>query len=377
MADNLSFLTALATAAPRWDAQLVLILTHVLLWGALDRAIRTHAPKALYRFAFYRQLKSDCWRLLPPGPVERGGFDTRYGYLAWIFIATHHVVAGGLILFSHATHPSDDGIFFRHGTLIALGGFDIMQSLQIVRKAPPFDEVPPQNAPTVDIPLLAHHLYGLLLIVPANMLLSTDKDVQIVAIAGLLASVVNVVLGLVNEVIDPLKRANRNHQRVCYVVFTILGLLNLSSFVYFRWWLFPKHSYAAFHTMYAIAPALGVLCGVATAFLFVFNVVVLATMLKVCVDLVVGGVVLFRDGPQKALESPETPTARALRRAQSSPIATGIARVSTAARKLRVSTPGPSSLARLPLALRTSAVTESAAALTVEDWRGRLAMAGT
>ena len=125
-------------------------------------------------------MKTDCWRLLPPGPVERGGFDTKSGYISWMFIGLHHLVAGGLILSSFLVNPTDNGILFRHGALVALGGMDVLQTLQVLFKARPFDETPPQGAIVSDPFVIAHHLYGMMIILPANLQLS----IQFVAAAG-------------------------------------------------------------------------------------------------------------------------------------------------------------------------------------------------
>lgn len=309
----MTLLASLVTADPRWEIQLLLTAIYAIVWLCTWKLIDAILPPVMRQFTFYRELKTDFWRQLPPGPVERGGFDTQEGYIMWIWCALHHVTAGSLILSSYL-YP-DGGVNFRHGTLMALGGVDLLQTIQIIGKLRPFHAPPPPGVQLLDHALLAHHLYGLLAIVPANLLLSTDHNVQLVAIAGLFASGINTVIGLANEVIDPSKPCNRRHAVAYYVCFLMCALSNAAAFIYFRWYLFPLHSWRAMQTFWAIRPALGVTCTVATLLLFVFNVAVTATMLENDRDLVVGFYRLLRDGPDEALKSPDTPTMRAASKA--------------------------------------------------------------
>ena len=193
----------LATAAPSWPVQALLTLVQLFLWQLIWSYSERLLPAVLERFAFFRELSPLSWRILPvplgttppAGAIretsERGGFDTRYGFCIWCFISMHHTIAGGLVLYSRIV--DDGGAAFRHGCLVSLGGIDLLQILQMAAGASPFDEPTPPIPPVQDVRLIlaAHHAFGLLVVLPANLWLSTDVDAQLVAIAALIPSAVS------------------------------------------------------------------------------------------------------------------------------------------------------------------------------------------
>jgi len=285
----------LLIAEPSLAIQCALVSLNLVIWWSFFKVCAFLVPRALSSAVWYQQLTDEVWTQLPglagreACPVKRGGFDTKYGYMVWIFVGIHHGVAGGLILYSNLY--SDGGVAFRHGLAMALGGCDILQLLQCAARAEPFHEVKPDNG-SIDtvVPLIAHHLFGMIVILPTNLFFSTDPSIQLLAIALLLAAAVSVLIGLVLEPIDPEKPCNQGAQRLlpCYVVFFSLYVLNVCLIVALRWVMYPFQIVPAVTRFWAVNPVLGILGGLAISLLVVFNVAVLVSMVPVAWDLGVG-----------------------------------------------------------------------------------------
>ena len=278
-----SFVERLLLADPTIEVQLALIVFHIVLWWWIFKVVEREAPPRLQRCEFYQELSTHCWRQLPPGPVERAGFDTQYGYIVWLFVAIHHTVSGSLILFSYLY--DDGGVCFRHGTLIAVGGIDLLQVIQLIFRFHPFHEALPPGSINSDGVTLGHHMFGILAILPANLLLSTDKDVQLVGVAGLFASAFTVWGGLHYEVIEPSKKCNEDVRVKRYWDALRGQYINLVVFCFFRWYLFPLHAYKSIVKFFELSTIAGVSSSIGIATLSVFNVIAVFISIKNIVDL--------------------------------------------------------------------------------------------
>jgi len=329
----------LLIAAPLLHVQALLTVVHVVAWQVIWLVVERGAPSIFGRFAFFNELSDVCWRIIPvpkglPPPdgaiadvSQRGGFDTKRGFTMWLWIGIHHLLAGGLVSYSFLV-GSDDGACFRHGALLSLGGVDILQLLQMMGGSSPFDDVTPPIPLVQDVrvPLILHHFFGIVVILPANLLLSTDEDAQLVAVSALVASAVNTYVGCLIETWDPLKPCNRHSQLRCYVAFGAIYSINCAVFVYFRWRLFPAAAYRAALKFGAIDARLGFGCGFACLLLAGFNTAVVSVMAGQMYDLITGLRELTAAKSPSAraeiLDSPASPARRALQLGASGHFAT-------------------------------------------------------